>query len=197
MSSDGDAPPYGKPGTVELRLDWLSSDARRARFLDCSKGNLGMRPISRDLPPREGGGKFAGLLTATLLVIQAREALPMVRSRSGKPCASFPASPFREYPCAGVFLSVHDFERTRICPKSEPPVPRRGRCRKDAGRGADHPTDKRPAPAPGRGIRKFFCRSRSGEAACPRESSPCAKVAPWLTRPCRGHRPRPGFHWTR
>src|SRR2546428_11803795 len=62
--------------TVELRLDWLGSDAARAQFLACLKKNkfrtaAFLAPCRR----REGGGKFAGGVDRELYwLIQAREA---------------------------------------------------------------------------------------------------------------------------
>src|SRR4030081_3186403 len=62
--------------TVELRLDWLSSDAERARFLDwLGKGQPRNATFLATCRRREGGGKFAGPVDRELYwLIQAREA---------------------------------------------------------------------------------------------------------------------------
>src|SRR5258706_12358502 len=62
--------------TVELRLDWLSRDAERARFLDWLRRR---QPRSATFLAtcrrREGGGKFAGPVDRDLnWLIQARKA---------------------------------------------------------------------------------------------------------------------------
>src|SRR2546421_138938 len=61
--------------TVELRLDWLSSDAERARFLDwLGKGLPRKATFLATCRRREGGGKFAGAVDRELYwLIQARE----------------------------------------------------------------------------------------------------------------------------
>src|SRR2546429_5873189 len=60
--------------TVELRLDWLSSDAERARFLDWLwKGLPRQATFFATCRRREGGGKFAGAVDRELYwMAQAR-----------------------------------------------------------------------------------------------------------------------------
>src|SRR5260370_41169820 len=62
--------------TVELRLDWLGSDAERARFLGwLKKRKFSSATFIATCRRREGGGKFAGGLDRELYwLIQAREA---------------------------------------------------------------------------------------------------------------------------
>src|SRR5947199_4034702 len=61
--------------TVELRLDWLSSDAERARFLDwLGKGQPRKATFLATCRRREGGGKFAGAVDRELYwLAHARE----------------------------------------------------------------------------------------------------------------------------
>src|SRR5258706_13843269 len=61
--------------TVELRLDWLSSDAERARFLDWLRtGQPRNATFLATCRRREGGGKFAGPVDREIYwLIQARE----------------------------------------------------------------------------------------------------------------------------
>src|SRR2546430_11361026 len=60
--------------TVELRLDWLSSDAERARFLDwLGKGLPRKATFFATGRRREGGGKFPGAVGRELYwLLQAR-----------------------------------------------------------------------------------------------------------------------------
>src|SRR5438034_1066784 len=62
--------------TVELRLDWLSSDAERAQFLRwLGKSHPRNAKFLATCRRREGGGKFAGGVDRELYwLIQAREA---------------------------------------------------------------------------------------------------------------------------
>src|SRR5712664_3068466 len=110
--------------TVELRLDWLRSDAERAQFL----GWLG-RSQPRNATflatcrRREGGGKFAGGVDRELYwLTQAREAgcqwcdleVESLRKLSGQSVREYPVPP-------RVLLSIHDFERTPDLPRSMNP----------------------------------------------------------------------------
>src|SRR5258708_28629721 len=62
--------------TVELRLDWLGSDAERARFLGwLKKSKFSSATFIATCRRREGGGKFAGGVDRELYwLIQARGA---------------------------------------------------------------------------------------------------------------------------
>jgi 3-dehydroquinate dehydratase/shikimate dehydrogenase len=115
--------------TVELRLDWLSSDAERARFL----GWLGKsRPRSATLLAtcrrREGGGRFAGGVDRELYwLIQAREAGCQWCDLEVETLRKLPGQSVREYPVPPrVLLSIHDFERTPDLPRSVNPPPHGG-----------------------------------------------------------------------
>src|SRR5216683_5163932 len=107
--------------TVELRLDWLRSDAERAQFL----GWLGrVQPRSATFLAtcrrREGGGKFAGSVDRELYwLIQAREAGCQWCDLEVETLHKLPGHSVREYPVPPhVLLSVHDFERTPDLPLS-------------------------------------------------------------------------------
>jgi len=115
--------------TVELRLDWLASDAERARFL----GWLGhSHPRNATFVAtcrrREGGGKFAGSVDRELYwLIQAREAGCQWCDLEVETLRKLPGQSVREYPVPPrVLLSIHDFERTPDLPRSMNPPPRGG-----------------------------------------------------------------------
>src|SRR5713101_6826958 len=107
--------------TVELRLDWLSSDAERARFLgwltEVQPRNATFLATCRR---REGGGKFAGAIDRELYwLIQAREAGCQWCDLEVETLRKLPGQSVREYPVPPrVLLSVHDFERTPDLPRS-------------------------------------------------------------------------------
>src|SRR2546429_7965123 len=115
--------------TVELRLDWLSSEAERARFLDwLGKGqprNAAFRAACRR---REGAGKFAGAADRELYwLIQAREAGCQWCDLEVETLRKLPGQSVRKYPVPPrVLLSMHDFERTPDLPRSMNP-PAHGR----------------------------------------------------------------------
>ena len=115
--------------TVELRLDWLSSDGERARFL----GWLGRtQPWNATFLAtcrrREGGGKFAGGVDRELFwLIQAREAGCQWCDLEVESLRKLPSQSVREYPVPlRVLLSIHDFERTPDLPRSMNPPARGG-----------------------------------------------------------------------
>jgi 3-dehydroquinate dehydratase / shikimate dehydrogenase len=114
--------------TVELRLDWLSSDAERARFLGWL-GNSHPRNATfvATCRRREGGGKFAGGVDRELYwLIQAREAGCQWCDLEVETLRKLPGQSVREYPVPPrVLLSVHDFERTPDLPRRMNP-PRHG-----------------------------------------------------------------------
>jgi 3-dehydroquinate dehydratase / shikimate dehydrogenase len=115
--------------TVELRLDWLISDAERARFL----GWLG-RSQPRNATflatcrRREGGGKFAGGVDRELhWLIRAREAGCQWCDLEVETLRKLPGQSIREYPVPPrVLLSIHDFERTPDLPRRVNPPPHGG-----------------------------------------------------------------------
>ena len=110
--------------TVELRLDWLSSDAERTRFLHwLKKGKFRRATFLATCRRREGGGKFAGGVDRELYwLTQAREAgcqwcdleLETLHKLPGKSVRGYPVPP-------RVLLSFHDFERTPDLPRSMNP----------------------------------------------------------------------------
>jgi 3-dehydroquinate dehydratase/shikimate dehydrogenase len=101
--------------TVELRLDWLRSDAERSRFLSWLKKN---RPDDATFLAtcrrREGGGEFAGDVSRELYwLIQAREAGCQWCDLEIETLRKLPDESVREFAIpARVLLSAHDFERT-------------------------------------------------------------------------------------
>jgi 3-dehydroquinate dehydratase / shikimate dehydrogenase len=114
--------------TVELRLDWPHCDAERLRFLLWLKKN---RPhgvtFLATCRRREGGGKFAGDVSRELYwLIQAREAGCQWCDLEVETLRRLPDESVREYAVpACVLLSMHDFERTPVLPRSFHP-PSRG-----------------------------------------------------------------------
>ena len=110
--------------TVELRLDWLSSDRERTRFLDwLGKGQPRNATFLATCRRREGGGKFAGAVDRELYwLIQAREAGCQWCDLEVETLLKLPGQSVREYPVPPrVLLSVHDFERTPDLPRSMNP----------------------------------------------------------------------------
>jgi 3-dehydroquinate dehydratase / shikimate dehydrogenase len=108
--------------TIELRLDWLRSDAERSRFLFWVKKN---RPRQATFLAtcrrRQGGGKLAGGVRAELHWLKlAREAgctwcdleIETLRELRGKPLRELGLPPH-------ILLSLHDFQRV---PSRLPPV---------------------------------------------------------------------------
>ena len=112
--------------TVELRLDWLGSDAERARFLDwLAAGQPRNARFLATCRRREGGGKFPGAVDRELYwLIRAREAGCQWCDLEVETLRKLPGQSVREYPVPPrVLLSVHDFERTPDLPRSiNPPA---------------------------------------------------------------------------
>lgn len=106
--------------TVELRLDWLQSDAERARFV---------RWLKTHRPPKatflatcrrkEGGGKFAGDIASQLYWLsQAHEAGCQWCDVEMETFRELPEGFLRAYPVPSrIMLSIHDFERTPNLPR--------------------------------------------------------------------------------
>ncbi len=110
--------------TVELRLDWLSSDAERARFLAwLKKSKFRTATFLATCRRREGGGKFAGGVDRELYwLIQAREAGCQWCDLELETLRKLPGQSVREYPVPRrVLLSVHDFDRTPDLPRTMNP----------------------------------------------------------------------------
>jgi 3-dehydroquinate dehydratase / shikimate dehydrogenase len=101
--------------TVELRLDWLSSNLERTRFLRWLRKN---RPRGATFLAtcrrREGGGRFSGDVAAELYwLMQAREAGCSWCDLEVETLRRLPDESIREYAVpSGVLLSLHDFRRT-------------------------------------------------------------------------------------
>src|SRR5712692_8763217 len=107
--------------TVELRLDWLSSDAERVRFLGwLSKSKPRNATFLATCRRREGGGKFAGGVDRELYwLIQARQAGCQWCDLEVETLRKLPGQSVREYPVPPrILLSVHDFERTPDLPRT-------------------------------------------------------------------------------
>ena len=114
--------------TLELRLDWLSSDAQRARFL---------RWLKKNVPPgaaflatcrrKEGGGQFTGDVAAELFwLMQARDAGCCWCDLEIETLRKLPNRSVRGYAVPPkILLSVHDFERIPALPRTVSP-PARG-----------------------------------------------------------------------
>ncbi len=112
--------------TVELRLDWLSSDAERARFLRWLRKRWPRNAtFLATCRRREGGGKFAGGVDRELYwLTQAREAGCQWCDLEVETLRKLPGQSVREYPVPPrVLLSIHDFERTPDLPRRmDPPA---------------------------------------------------------------------------
>lgn len=110
--------------TVELRLDWLTSDSERERFLAwLCKYKPRNSTFLATCRRREGGGKFTGGIDRELYwLIQAREAGCQWCDLEVETLRKLPGQSVREYPVPpSVLLSVHDFERTPDLPRSVNP----------------------------------------------------------------------------
>jgi len=103
--------------TVELRLDWLRSDAERSRLFAWLKkqrrSSKTMLATCRRVP---AGGKFGGDIDAELYwLMQAREAGCLWCDVEVETLRELPRKSVREYPVPErVLLSVHDFEGTPV-----------------------------------------------------------------------------------
>lgn len=106
--------------TVELRLDWLASDAERKKFL-AALGKRAPRGTTLIATCRRilGGGRLAGGAEAELYWLsQAREAgcqwcdleVETLRELPGRSARCYPLPP-------RILLSFHDFERTPRLPR--------------------------------------------------------------------------------
>jgi 3-dehydroquinate dehydratase/shikimate dehydrogenase len=101
--------------TVELRLDWLDSDAERACFLAWLSGH---RPRAATFLAtcrrRAGGGRLSGGVQAELYwLMQARQAGCLWCDLEVQTLRKLPHQSIREYAVPPrVLLSVHDFRRT-------------------------------------------------------------------------------------
>jgi 3-dehydroquinate dehydratase/shikimate dehydrogenase len=105
--------------TLELRLDWLGSDAERARFLGwlCKNKPKGVTFVAT-CRRRAGGGKFGGPIDRELFwLMQARVAGCQWCDLEMETFRELPVGFVREYPVPErVMLSMHDFEGTPKLP---------------------------------------------------------------------------------
>jgi 3-dehydroquinate dehydratase/shikimate dehydrogenase len=107
--------------TIELRLDWLQSDAERARLIRWLKTR---RPAKvtflATCRRKEGGGKFAGDIARQLYWLnQAREAGCQWCDVEMETFRELPEGFLRAYPVPPrIMLSIHDFERTPNLPSN-------------------------------------------------------------------------------
>jgi 3-dehydroquinate dehydratase/shikimate dehydrogenase len=107
--------------TVELRLDWLSSNAERARFLRWLRKNKPRgATFLATCRRREGGGRFSGNIAAEVYwLVQAREAGCLWCDLEIETLRKLPGKSIREYAVPpGVLLSLHDFRRTPALPRA-------------------------------------------------------------------------------
>ena len=111
----------GQTRTVELRLDWLRNDLERTRFLGwLKKSKLRSVTFLATCRRRAGGGKFAGGTERQLYwLIRAREAGCQWCDLEVETLRKLPEQSVREYPVPPrILLSIHNFERTPIFPRS-------------------------------------------------------------------------------
>jgi 3-dehydroquinate dehydratase/shikimate dehydrogenase len=112
--------------TIEIRLDWLRSDAERTRFLKWLRKFTALR---KGLPKaavflatcrrKVGGGKLDGDANRELFwLIQARESGCSWCDLEVETLRELPDESVREYAVPpNVMLSIHDFERTPDLPR--------------------------------------------------------------------------------
>jgi 3-dehydroquinate dehydratase/shikimate dehydrogenase len=101
--------------TLELRLDWLRSDAQRSRFLRWLRKHRSRRTVLiATCRRREGGGLFRGNVQAELSwLAQAREAGCLWCDLEIETLRKLPGLLLRAYSVPRrVLLSAHDFGRT-------------------------------------------------------------------------------------
>jgi 3-dehydroquinate dehydratase/shikimate dehydrogenase len=118
----------GEASTVELRLDWLASDAQRSRFLRwLQKGKPHRAAFLATCRRRGAGGRFQGSIEAQLFwLIQAREAGCLWCDIEVETLRELPDQSIREYAVPPrVMASMHDFRRTPSLTRSIHP-PRHG-----------------------------------------------------------------------
>jgi 3-dehydroquinate dehydratase/shikimate dehydrogenase len=107
--------------TIELRLDWLASNAERSKLLAWVRKHHPQGATFLVTCRRKGaGGRFAGGIDAQLYwLIQAREAGCQWCDIEVETLRKLPGQSAREYPVPPrIMLSVHDFERTPELTKS-------------------------------------------------------------------------------
>ncbi len=113
--------------TVELRLDWLCSDAERARFLRWfRRRRLGRATFLATCRRIVGGGKLAGGSQAELFwLAEARAAGCQWCDLEIETFRELPEGFVREYPIPPrILLSIHDFTETPRLPRKFTVSPR-------------------------------------------------------------------------
>src|SRR6266571_8316294 len=107
--------------TIELRLDWLRSDAERLRFL-CwlRKHRRASATFLATCRRKEGGGRFAGDIARQLhWLTQARGAGCRWCDIEMETFRALPQGFLRAYPVPRrILLSIHDFDRTANLPRN-------------------------------------------------------------------------------
>ena len=106
--------------TVELRLDWLKTDAERLRFLSRLRKNVPRgATFLATCRRKEGGGKFRGDIARQLDCLkQAREAGCQWCDVEMETFRELPEGFLRSYPVPPrILLSIHDFEGMPKLPK--------------------------------------------------------------------------------
>jgi 3-dehydroquinate dehydratase/shikimate dehydrogenase len=106
--------------TVELRLDWLETDAERLRFLKRLRKHVSRSAtFLATCRRKEGGGKFTGDIARQLHWLnQAREAGCRWCDIEMETFRELPDGFLRTYPVPPrILLSIHDFERMPNLPK--------------------------------------------------------------------------------
>jgi 3-dehydroquinate dehydratase / shikimate dehydrogenase len=106
--------------TVELRLDWLRTDADRLRLLRWLKEyHLGSTTFVATCRRQEGGGKFTGDIARQLYwLTQARDAGCQWCDIEMETFRELPEGFLRAYPVPPrILLSIHDFESTPNLPR--------------------------------------------------------------------------------
>jgi 3-dehydroquinate dehydratase / shikimate dehydrogenase len=114
--------------TIELRIDWLESDAERAKLLDHVRTFRSKDATFLVTCRRKGaGGLFSGTIDAQLYwLIQAREAGCQWCDIEVETMRGLPERSAREYAVPPrIMLSVHDFARTPVLARATR-VPARG-----------------------------------------------------------------------
>lgn len=100
--------------TAEVRLDWLASDAERARFLDWLERQRLRATIVATCRRREAGGKFAGDVAGQLLaLVRAVDAGCAWCDVEIETAVKLPPGALRALlRPAKILLSFHDFQKT-------------------------------------------------------------------------------------
>jgi 3-dehydroquinate dehydratase / shikimate dehydrogenase len=106
--------------TVELRLDWMQSDAERSRFI-CwlKKYHPSSATFLATCRRKQGGGRFPGDIARQLCwLVQARDAGCQWCDIEMETYRELPEGFLRACPVPSrILLSIHDFERTPNLPR--------------------------------------------------------------------------------